>query len=1543
MVYFDSTGITPSSQSFQEKDACGVGFIYRKEASHACIFDAMEALAKVEHRGACAADGITGDGAGIMAEIPRTLLKDDGFDITESDAVGVVFLPRELTKQCKEVFEEIIISYGFSIKGWRSVPTRSEVLGPIAKMSYPSIQQVVLTPDTGISEDEAEIRLYIARQKITNSIYDEFHCEDDFYIASLSTRTIVYKALTSSLGLRHFYKDLTDERYHSRWAVFHRRFSTNTQSRWKLAQPFRFIAHNGEINTINGNINWLKARLSVQKNLSGEDETYRVNPDWAGSDSSVLDYALEMVLQEGDTPEAALMKLIPEAYENETYLKNHPEILHFYEYFASIQEPWDGPALIVYSDGKTLGATLDRNGLRPARYTLYEDGTVMLCSEAGMSVSNEGRVMERDRLGPGDMISLEIDSGIVRKNIEIKQRVAATQPYGQWLLQQRRALAESAMEEGETLEEKDILTLQRASGFGREDIEKTIAAMVLTEKEPILSMGDDTPLAVLSGKPRTIYDYFKQKFAQVTNPPIDPIRERVVMSLESHLGPKPKVLVPDSVSAQTLLLPSPVLNEGELAFIYTLDHPLKATRISTVFEESVGLKEAIEELCKHVREEVKFGCSIVVLSDRQANLRNPVIPPMMAAGAIHHDLIKHGLRLNTSIVLETAQCWTSHHMACLLAVGAQAVCPYLAFESVRHWYQSEKTAKNLEKANELDEKEIFGTLLEGYKNLDGAAALERYRVALEHGILKIISKMGVSKVSSYIGAQILECLGLGSEVIDLCFPGVHSPVGGLDFQEVQREIVRQFEGAAREDGKLADHGQLKNIPTGEYHRNNPELVKALHKALALKDKDVKEEEKKKQFEIYSSLVDSQPQTALRELLRIKSDREPISLSEVEPEEAILSRFLTGGMSLGALSKESHEALAIAMNRLGARSNSGEGGEDPLRNRPIRVKDDGTSDDFPGLKNLKEGDHALSKIRQVASGRFGVTPEYLVTAEQLEIKVAQGAKPGEGGQLPSHKVSEYIAGLRRTKPGVSLISPPPHHDIYSIEDLAQLIYDLKSVNTEADVSVKLVSEHGIGTIATGVAKANADIIHVSGHDGGTGAAPLSSIKNAGMPWELGLTETHSTLVERGLRNRVRLRVDGGIRTGLDIIKASMMGANEFAFGTIALLSQGCIMARVCHTNNCPVGIATQKEKLRERFSGDPQSVVDFFKFLAAEVRYLLANLGYSTLAELTGRVDLFEVADVTSVPKTKNLELENFFKPRGPSKFCGILEKPAEEPSLNERLATNQALLEAVANHGTSVQDWEIHNTDRTVGATLAGMIARKHGDHGFGGQIVLNFSGVAGQSFGAFNIQNVRLNLEGAANDYVGKGMSGGEITIRSNLGGDFSDVLVGNTALYGATGGRLFVQGRAGERFAVRNSRAVAVVEGTGDHTCEYMTGGLVLVLGKVGRNFGAGMTGGLALVLDEDGSFAARFGPDTDKVLMRLTRESEAEILNLLEDHRRLTNSKVAAQILESWQQVKEQFVLVVPQSELQSELASKSRPFAPVRPGTNEAVIGPIAGTA
>lgn len=1520
-----------------ERDACGVGFIYRPESTRGTIDDALAALAQMEHRGATGADGVTGDGAGILTTIPKEIFRREGISIDAKDALAVLFIPdglsrkrnSDLTAMHREYIEKFLKSKGFTARIWRPVPVVKNTLGQVALKHAPLIEHLVVSCEINLTEEELDRAFSDLRVSLSQFMRFEIG-EPDFYISSLCRKTVVYKAMTTSEALTNFYSDLKDPLFKSQWALFHRRFSTNTVSRWPLAQPFRLLAHNGEINTLKGNLNWMHARLSqtaLDVKATWDDTRNELTPgsrvDYAGSDSSVLDFCVETLLKDGDTIESAFMKLIPEAHEHHSHMGENPEIEHFYEFFAPHQEPWDGPALVAFSDATTIGAILDRNGLRPARYSLYDDGTVFLASEAGLKISTSAAVIKRGRLGPGQMIAVDIASGAIKHDAVVKTDVAKKHPYGLWLLKERRALNAAAFSKEWSYSSEDLSARQIAAGYTLEDVESIITFMAMNDSEPVLSMGDDTPLAVLSSRPGKLTDFFRQRFAQVTNPPIDPIRERLVMSLTTYLGKRSLSLNPGEELARAIILPSPIINDDELGFIRGLESEYKSTTVSTLFHESKSLQIAIEQICRHVAELVSDGHEIIILSDRNTDETHLAIPMLAAVGAVHHHLIKAGLRLKCALVADTSQCWTSHQTAALIAYGAQAISPYLAFETIRHWYWSDKI-----KALVND-----GTN-EQYRGLTVYQCQSNFRSAIESGLLKVISKMGVSKLTSYVGAQIFECLGLGRDIVDLCFTGTNSPIGGLTFGDLEREIRASHARGFTPQSTLVDEGVFKNKRAGEYHRNNNDLVKALHAAVALKDADASETERSENYHKYSELVSQQPPSTLRELIEIKSDRQPISLSEVESLESIVRKFCTGGMSLGALSKESHEALAIAMNRLNARSNSGEGGEDPKRYNPIKVKPDGTSDDFPGLVGLRDGDSAASKVRQVASARFGVTPQYLATAEQLEIKVAQGAKPGEGGQLPAHKVSDYIARLRRTDKGITLISPPPHHDIYSIEDLAQLIFDLRQINQTAEVSVKLVSEQGIGPIALGCAKAGADIVHVAGHDGGTGAAPVGSIKHAGLPWELGLAETNKFLTEHRLRNRVVVRVDGGLRSGEDVVKAAVIGADEFAFGTVALIAQGCIMARVCHTNNCPTGIASQKESLREKFHGDPESVVQFFLFIAEEVRFMLAKLGYRSLREIRGRTNLLSMKNVR-LSKCRSLDLSEVLEYPGRADEDDLYnadhlasdgtaitygassktssKRGANSCGLNELLENDPEIVHAITNQSSIIKSYQITNVDRTVGAGLSGLIATTHGDTGFAGQIVLNFKGAAGQSFAAFNARNVLMYLRGEANDYVAKSMFGGEVVVKPDSSNtEETPVIAGNTCLYGAVGGRLFIAGAAGERFAVRNSGAQAVVESVGDHCCEYMTGGAVLVLGQTGRNFGAGMSGGLAFALDEDGSFIEKFNDDCDKKLYRLTAQTEAVVKGLIEDHYRLTGSKKAQRVLEQWENYKSKFVQVVPPAE-------------------------------
>ncbi|MFM7548740.1 MAG: glutamate synthase large subunit, partial [Cyanobacteriota bacterium] len=1289
----------------------------------------------------------------------------------------------------------------------------------------------------------------------------------------------------------------------------HRRFSTNTLPRWPLAQPMRLLGHNGEINTLLGNLNWARASEANLDAVWGESATDLrpvVNP--AFSDSANLDASLELLVRSGRPITESLLTLVPEAFRDQPELADKPEITAFYEYSACTQEPWDGPALLVFADGRSVGATLDRNGLRPARYCITSDGFVVMGSETGVVELEESRILEKGRLGPGQMLAVDLEQGRLLHNWDVKQEVASRHPYGAWLAEHRRSLAAQPWHQERQLGDLELLQKQTAFGFTAEDLELVIEDMAGAGKEPIYCMGDDIPLAVLSGKPHLLYDYFKQRFAQVTNPPIDPLREKLVMSLEMHLGRRGSPLRPEPSAAAVLHLASPILNEAELAAAGSQGIP--AATLSTLMpitDGPSGLEAAMNRLKAEAEAAVRAGQQILVLSDRQGaggqpggiNATTTFVPPLLAVGAVHHHLLNLGLRLQASLVVDTAQCWTTHHLACLIGFGASAVCPWLTWETTRHWLAHPRTQKLIE----------TGKL----PALSADQAQANVRKALEDGLRKILSKIGISLLASYHGAQIFEAIGIGADLIELAFRGTTSRVAGLSLPELSSETLTFHSKAFPEldRGKLEFMGFVQYRTGGEYHMNSPEMAKALHAA-------VKAGPGYDHFSTYQTLLENRPVTALRDLLEIKPAATPLPIAQVESVERICSRFCTGGMSLGALSREAHEVLAVAMNRIGGKSNSGEGGEDPARYHALRDVDaQGRSASLPTIRGLRNGDSACSAIKQVASGRFGVTPEYLRSGKQLEIKVAQGAKPGEGGQLPGPKVDPYIAWLRNSKPGVGLISPPPHHDIYSIEDLAQLIHDLHQVHPAAKVSVKLVAEIGIGTIAAGVAKANADVIQISGHDGGTGASPLSSIKHAGSPWELGLTEVHRSLLENGLRDRVLLRADGGLKTGWDVIIAALLGAEEYGFGSIAMIAEGCIMARVCHTNNCPVGVATQKEALRKRFTGLPEHVVNFFLFVAEEVRQLMSVLGVARLEDLIGRIDLLRPRAVP-LAKTSTVDLSCLLDPIPAAAERVWLQHDAQAhgngPVLEDQLLADAELMAAIEGHGRVARTLAIVNTDRSVCARLGGEIAARHGNKGFRGQLDLTFVGAAGQSFAAFAVQGMAVRLVGEANDYVGKGINGGRITVVPPAGGNNpgSQVILGNTCLYGATGGELFALGRAGERFGVRNSGAVAVVEGAGDHCCEYMTGGVVVVLGGTGRNVAAGMTGGVTFLLDEAGGVAERVNPELVAIHALATPEQEALLKPLLEAHLEATGSSKAATILADWSSWKGRFQVLVPPSE-------------------------------
>jgi glutamate synthase (ferredoxin) len=1520
-----------------EHDACGVGFIYRPCADHSVIADALTALANVEHRGASGHDGISGDGAGVMFAVPWQFFEDKaGWKPRSSvgmQAVGMVFIPTTKLVASQKLIEQSATALGLEVCAWREVPVNLQVLGESSLSTCPRVFQFHIVSRLEVASSQFDSQLIYLRKLILRESLANFDLVD-LSIVSLSAHTIVYKALTKGAQLREFYHDLNDEHLESNWAVFHRRFSTNTMPRWGLAQPFSTIAHNGEINSLLGNRNWLKVREV------GLPEELRPLFDHTASDSSNLNDALEMYIQNGYHIDEALMVLMPEPYKEHPLALRNPEIATFYQYHAAYQEPWDGPALIVYSDGVKLGAAMDRNGLRPCRYAVMKDGGVFLCSEMGAIELEENQILRRGRLGPGQMLSIELQAGRISFNAEVKSLSADRQPYAEWLAKTRKELDTRIGVVDPVLADERLQSLQKAMGYCREDLEFYIGEMSELGHEPIFSMGDDTPLAVLSSQPRPLFDYFKQRFAQVTNPPIDHLRERVVMSLDVYLGDRKPLAYGESPMRKILHLDGPIIDSAQMAAIVNHENFPSVKIDMTFVKGSETLEVALERCCTDVALAVRQGATIVVLSDRGVNDDKVAIPALLAVGAIHHHLIRERLRLSCGLIVESGQIWNPHQYACLLGYGAQCVFPYLAYASARYALKQRQIFAEQPIEFGKSSKKYLDNL-EKLQTLTPESVIENYRHAVNEGILKILSKMGISALTSYIGAQVFEAIGIGADVIEKCFAGTVSRIGGLELAQIESETLKFHDrGFAEGAGAIAKSGILQFQPDGESHGNNPSLVRALHKALDLKHSGVSDDERKSSFEQYFALVDERKPISIRDLFELKSDRAPIKISEVEPASEIVKRFCTGAMSLGSLSKEAHETVAVAMNRLGGKSNSGEGGEDPLRFYPISdIAPDGTSALYPGLKNLKSGDSASSAIRQVASARFGVTPEYLVTARQLEIKMAQGSKPGEGGQLPGHKVTEYIAKLRRSKQGVPLISPPPHHDIYSIEDLAQLIYDLHQINRDAKVSVKLVSQIGIGTVATGVAKANADVIQVSGFDGGTGASPLSSIKNAGLPWELGLVEVHQALLKNQLRQRVLLRVDGGLRSGKDVIVAALLGAEEYGFGSIALIAAGCIMARICHTNNCPVGITSQKEQLRARFDGSAEHIVEFFSFLAYEVRELLASLGYRSIGEIIGRGQLLSAKkDAGGVFKGASIDLS--FLARGEHEQFNERLPHLNGNTLDDQILQNTFVRSAIDRQKFIHVAYPICNRDRAVGARISGEIAKQFGDEGFAGQLNISFKGSAGQSFGAFNIQNLNLVLEGEANDYVGKGMSGGEIVIRparsSNLV-SADNVILGNTCLYGATGGALYAAGQAGERFAVRNSRAIAVIEGAGDHCCEYMTGGTVVVLGAVGRNFGAGMTGGIAYVLDESENFASLLNHDGDKKLMRVPDGAMGELKQLIFKHQIRTKSAHAQAILDDWQRYAPLFWQVVPVGEQTEDVTQQEYSDAQGVLAVDESAVG------
>jgi glutamate synthase domain-containing protein 2/glutamate synthase domain-containing protein 1/glutamate synthase domain-containing protein 3 len=1432
-----------------EHDSCGVGFVVniKGEPSHKIVEQGLEVLKRLAHRGAVGADPSTGDGAGILIQIPHEFYSKVlpfKLPLCGSYGTGFIFFPQDKKKQetIKKIIAKTIEEEGQILLGWRAVPIDDSEIGKTARATQPTIEQIFIQKGNKVnSQLELERRLYKLRRHIEKQIQYE-----SFYITNLSSRTISYKGLLKPHQVENFFADLKDERFKSALALVHSRYSTNTFPTWDLAQPFRFLAHNGEINTLRGNINWMRAR--------GIDV---IRP--GGSDSACLDNVFELLVLSGRSLPHAMMMLIPGAWEQNNLMDK--EVRDFYKFHACFMEPWDGPAAIAFTDGKHVGAVLDRNGLRPARYIVTKDGLVVMASEVGVLDIDPRDIKISGRLTPGKMFYIDTESGRIVEDEEIKEEIVSRRFYGQWLkenLVELEDLHRSSVKEEEKL---DLLSLEKAFGYTREDLKTILKPMAEKGIEPVGSMGNDTPLAVLSGKPQLLYNYFKQLFAQVTNPAIDPIREELVMSLESYVGPQKGILAESPEHCHKLRVKDPILTNEELERIRTIQkNGFKSKTISILFKTAgpQDLSKVIERICKEAEDAIEEGYTFIILSDRGVDEKQMALPALMAVGAVHHHLIRRALRTRVGLVVESAEPREVHHFALLFGYGAELVNPYLAYALIEELCQE----------NELV--------------LDAKTAVNNFRHAVSKGLKKILSKMGISTLNSYRGAQIFEALGLGEEVIERCFEGTPSRIGGAGFAEIAQETLSRHAQAFENKEILESGGIYQWKKDGEYHLWNPESISALQDAARHNDG--------KRYQEFAKLINDQSQnpTTLRSLFNFRKTKS-LPLEEVEPVENILKRFATGAMSFGSISGPAHETIARALNLIGGRSNTGEGGEDPAR-----FKDD-----------------RRSAVKQVASGRFGVTTNYLVNADELQIKIAQGAKPGEGGQLPGHKVSEIIAKTRYTTPGVTLISPPPHHDIYSIEDLAQLIFDLKNVNPRARISVKLVSEVGVGTVAMGVAKGHADMILISGGDGGTGASPISSIRHAGIPWELGLSETHQTLVLNGLRERVRLQTDGQLRTGRDVAVAALLGAEEFGFATAPLIVCGCVMLRHCHLNNCAVGVATQDECLSKRFSGKPEHLVNYFRFVAEELREIMAQLGIRSLDEMIGRTDLLELNQEILPEKGKRLDISKvLYRPDRTQHFCTEKQDHGIDKVLDRKLI--EICGPALEDGKLVKKELGIRNSDRTVGAMLSGEVVRKHGEAGLPDDTIhFKFSGVAGQSFGAWLARGITFELEGLANDYVGKGISGGKLIIYPDKTSTYKpeeNILIGNTTFYGAISGEAYIRGVAGERFCIRNSGLLAVTEGIGDHGCEYMTGGRVIVLGKTGRNFAAGMSGGIAYVYDRQQEL-----PDKCNLNMVELEECDAGdrkfIQEMLEKHFKYTRSPIAKGILDEFKKEIRKFVKVMP----------------------------------
>ncbi len=1496
----------PAAAVHAAHDACGTGFIARQsgERTHETVALALEAVARLAHRGASATDS-SADGAGILTQIPRRFFilqaSRQGIHLAPDAAfaVGMLFLPAEPAAQAiaRRLVEEVLVADGLPVLGWRDVPVNATVLGASARAAMPAIAQVLVGRPAGVADDDAwERALYLARRELEHRVAGAggLRC----YVCSLSCRTIVYKGLLTGGQLAAFFPDLRDPAFESAIAVFHERYATNTLPQWELAQPFRLVAHNGEINTIWGNRNGFAMRDGILDSPLFGEKGGRVREPIrpGGSDSTSFDNALELLVRGGRSPVHAALMLVPQAWEK--FPDVEPDVRAFYEYHQCVTEPWDGPAALAYSDGVVVAVSLDRNGLRPCRYVIRADGMVAAGSEVGIVDFDPRDVVETGKVGPGGVFVVDTAGRRVVRNLAAKRELATRKPYARWIAKYMATLPASDGTEPLVPASAELRPVQQAFGYGHEDLRMLLEPMAHSGAEVVWSMGDDTPLAVLSAQSPPLYSYVRQRFAQVTNPPIDSLRESMVMSLRMHLGRRGSPLREQATYARMLRIEHPVLLADEMAQLRAFPGFPAVTLDATwpAASRPEALEAALDTLCRRAQAAAQKGAVILVLSDRAAGPGRAPMPALIALGAVRQHLVRTGLRARVGLVVEAGDAFDPHHVAALIGYGAEAVHPWLALETVAALFAEAPTHGRHEADAERP---------------GPALAQSRYRSAVEKGLLKILAKMGISTLSSYCGAQTFEAIGLGADVIDRCFAGTASPIGGIGLREIAEDVLARHRGAWGAEaagGPLADFGRVRFRKDGEHHAWAPAQVQLLQRAVG-SGRAAKSGPDAAAWRQFADEDATRAPAMLRDLLALRP-AESVPLDDVEPAAEIVKRFVSSAMSLGSLSPEAHATVTRAMNRLGARSNSGEGGEDP-----------------ESYLRPSGADRADNRIKQVASGRFGVTTEYLARAEELEIKIVQGAKPGEGGQLPAHKVTALIARLRHSTPGVSLISPPPHHDIYSIEDLAQLVNDLKTVNPRARIGVKLAAEAGVGTVAAGVAKAFADYVLIAGHAGGTGASPLSSIKHAGSPWELGLAEAQHVLVANGLRHRIEVRVDGGFRTARDVVIAALLGAESYGFGTAALVAIGCAMARQCHLNSCPTGIASQREDLRAKFAGTPEQVIAHLTYVAEDVRRMLAALGARTMDEIIGRADLLQRADRPEVPRSAMLDLSLLL-----TRAVREGEAPRRTVARNERRGLESLDATILKAHGAAIRAgtpvevvMPVRNHHLTVGARIAGAIAEQHGDAGLpDGTVHLRLHGSAGQSFGAFAIRGMRIDLEGQANDYVGKGLNGAELVVRpfSNAryaGASHLNMILGNTALYGATAGRLFAAGQAGDRFAVRNSGAIAVVEGAGNHCCEYMTGGIVVVLGRAGRNFGAGMSNGVAYVLDETGTLGSRVNHDMVQ-LAQLEAEDEAVLRSLVQLHRERTGSPRAQALLAQWERSRPLFRKIAPKGASQHVAAAR-----------------------